>query len=410
MIRPVPGTELGKLSLPRRVGGLIVLSLFCEIAFALVVTVALPLYLGNDLGWKEKMIGPVTSAFLLTETACKPLWAHLSDIIGRKPLIAIGIAISAVAVLAMANTTSFPVFVGLSAVNGLGGGAIWPSVFAGVADVTSDDERVRAMSVFNMMYMVGLGGGVVLKSVIARTTDRPSEVFPVTACLFAIALLVTLVSVPWVRPSAHHSTHGTPDRRHRLAWPVLAFFCILSFFQTLGLQLHNGPLIRYVNQDLGLKETDIGLPFVALGAAVIVAAVPIGSLGGRIGRVRSVLLGLATASVGMLLIPLQSSVAWFIAVAIPMVFGFLLSIPAWLAVITDLAPETWRGRVYGLVATTQGAGAILGPVIGFWLRDDVSHATPFYLSGGILLATFVAAVLLLREGMKAVVEVPAASP
>jgi MFS family permease len=406
-MRPVSPTELKRLPLARRVGGLIVLSLFCEIAFALVVTVALPLYLGNDLGWKEKMIGPVTSAFLLTETACKPFWAHLSDIVGRKPLIAVGIAISATAVLAMANTTSFPVFVALSAINGLGGGAIWPSVFAGVADVTSDSERVHAMSVFNMMYMVGLGGGVVLKSVIARTTDKPSEVFPVTACLFGAALLVTLVAVPWVRASAHHNPHGTPDQRHRLAWPVLAFFCVLSFFQTFGLQLHNGPLIRYVNQDLGLKETDIGLPFIALGAAVIVAAVPIGSLGGRIGRVRSVLLGLATASIGMLLLPLNASLAWFIIVAIPMVFGFLLSIPAWLAVITDLAPEAWRGRVYGLVATTQGAGAILGPMVGFWLRDDVSHAMPFYLSGGILLATFVAAAFVLREGMKAVVEVPA---
>ena len=101
MMRPVSPSALMRRPLARRVGGLIILSLFCEIAFALVVTVALPLYLGNDLGWKEKMIGPVTSAFLLSETASKPFWAHLSDIIGRKPLIVIGILISAAAVLAI---------------------------------------------------------------------------------------------------------------------------------------------------------------------------------------------------------------------------------------------------------------------------------------------------------------------
>lgn len=393
--------------LSTRLIGLIGVSLFCEIAYALVTTFTLPLYLKNTLSWAEKDIGPVLSAFLLAETLAKPAWAGLSDKIGRKPLILIGIFTSAVAVLLMTGVESHIAFLGLSALNGVGGAALWPNVFASVADVTTEEERVGAMSVFNMMYMIGIGGSAPLGSLIYRLSHgHPQNIFPATALLFAVGFLFSAILTPWFRGEHHHEATGLPDKKHRLVFSVLAFFMAMSFFQTLGLQLMNGPLVLYVNQDLGLKEGAIGLPFLALAAVVAAVAIPIGAWGGKWGRVKSVKLGLLLATVGMLMLPLHANLWWWLAVAIPMILGFLLSIPAWLAILTELAPMAWRGRIYGYVATAQGLGAVLGPSVGLYLFGERSHAAPFLVSGAILALTLIAAMFGLHENMRAVVDKP----
>jgi MFS family permease len=415
-------------------------SLFCEISYALVTTFALPLYLHNSLGWLEKQVGPVLSAFLLAETVAKPGWAILSDRFGRKPLILIGIIISTLAVLAMtvANTPlvttplspgaaatssamawlahlihlpagahvepSHFAFLLLSALNGIGGAALWPNVFASVADVTTDEERVGSMSVFNMMYMIGLGGSAPLGSLVARLTDNPSRIFIVTAAMFAVALLSAAFLVPWLHDH-EPNIEGRPDPEHRVIGAVLFFFMAMSFTQTLGLQLMNGPLVFYLNQDLHLDPKHIGAPFLALAVVVACLAVPVGTWGGRWGRVKSVRLGLFFASIGMLLLPLKPQVVWWLIVAIPMIVGFLLSIPAWLAILTDLAPISWRGRIYGYVATAQGLGAVMGPSLGTWLYGEKGHGAPFHVSGIILGLTLLASFIGLREGMRAVREV-----
>ena len=406
---PHAPAEYMRRPLAARLVGLVGVSLFCEIAYALVTTFALPLYLKNTLHWEARDIGPVLSAFLLAETLAKPAWAGLSDKIGRKPLLLIGIFISAVAVLLMTGAKSHAMFLALSALNGVGGAALWPNVFASVADVTTEDERVGAMSVFNMMYMIGIGGSAPLGSAIYNIfKGYPQAIFPATALLFCIGFAMAAFLTPWLRATGRHDHDGLPDQRHRLVWPVLGFFMAMSFFQTLGLQLMNGPLVLYVNKDLGLQEGSIGLPFLALAAVVAAVAIPVGSWGGRWGRVKSVKLGLALATVGMLLLPLHATIGWWLAVAVPMIIGFLLSIPAWLSILTDLAPMAWRGRIYGYVATAQGFGAILGPTIGLYLFGEHSHGAPFVVSGIILGLTLIAAFIGLKENMRAVVDKPVA--
>ena len=425
----------------RRLIGLIGVSLFCEISYAMVTAFALPFYLHDSLGWLEKQVGPVLSAFLLAETVAKPGWAVLSDRFGRKPLILIGIIISAVAVISMTGATSpwvvaalgptasslssalawlirvahLPLaapsipashlaFIGLSALNGVGGAALWPNVFASVADVTTDEERVGSMSVFNMIYMIGLGGGIPLGSLIMRITDTASRIFIVTTGIFGVALLCAAFLIPWLHGHSAHEK-GKPDPEHRVILSVLLFFMAMSFFQTLGLQLMNPSLMYYMNQELKLDPKHIGAPFIALGIVVACLAIPVGTWGGRWGRVKSVRLGLVLASAGMLLLPMKPHIGWWLLVTIPMIIGFLLSIPAWLAILTDLAPLAWRGRIYGYVATAQGLGAVMGPSLGTWLYGDKGHGAPFHVSGIILGLTLLASFFGLKEGMKAVKEV-----
>ncbi|HOC32420.1 MAG: MFS transporter [Armatimonadetes bacterium] len=412
-----PWARMMRQPLWRRLSGLVLVSLFCEIAMAVVVTFALPLYLNEHLRWREDDVGPVTSAFLLAETITKPFFAWISDRFGRKILIVFGIALSSFAVYRMSTATGHWEFITLSALNGIGGAALWPNVFAAVADVTSERERVGSMSVFNMMYMIGLGLGPVVGSVVYRLAaagrantapawlwipSRESDIFRVTTGILLIALVSALFLIPWLHHK--HATAGSAPglRNIPVRWPVLGFFMAMSFFQTLGIQLLNNPLVFYLRQVLKLDAGDIGLPFILLGAAVAVLAIPVGTWGGKWGRVRSVKLGIGVAALGMILLPLRPSLGYFMIIAVPMILGFLLCIPAWLAMITELAPPAYRGRIYGWVVTMQGLGAAFGPWLGTKVLVKVGHHAPFMLSGIVLGTTLLAALFFLREGMRAV--------
>lgn len=76
--------------------------------------------------------------------------------------------------------------------------------------------------------------------------------------------------------------------------------------------------------------------------------------------------------------------------------GFMLGLPAWLALVSDLAPAGATGRIMGLVATAQGAGAFLGPLAGGYLWD-VNLRSPFYLAAALLTLSAVVALLLLQR-------------
>jgi MFS family permease len=85
----------------------------------------------------------------------------------------------------------------------------------------------------------------------------------------------------------------------------------------------------------------------------------------------------------MWLIPSCRSLTSLAPVAVVLVLSHILGTPAWLAVVSQLAPAARRGGVMGLVATGEGAGAVLGPLLGGWLWD-MHPAWIFYGSASLL--------------------------
>ncbi len=59
------------------------------LGYSLIIPV-MPFYMKN-LGAGGKELGWLTAIYALTQTLCAPFWGVLSDRIGRKPIISIGI-------------------------------------------------------------------------------------------------------------------------------------------------------------------------------------------------------------------------------------------------------------------------------------------------------------------------------
>lgn len=70
--------------------------------------------------------------------------------------------------------------------------------------------------------------------------------------------------------------------------------------------------------------------------------------------------------------------------------------------MADIAGEDVRGTSYGLYTFAYFLGAVIGPLAGGWLYDQVSPATPFTLNTAVLAFGAVLVAVALREPARAV--------
>jgi MFS family permease len=129
---------------------------------------------------------------------------------------------------------------------------------------------------------------------------------------------------------------------------------------------------------------------------VLLLGMPLGHAADRWGKSRAVRLSLVISAAVMWLIPSCRSIPAFAAAAIILVLSHILGTPAWLALISGLAPRKRRGSVMGIVATAEGIGAVIAPLIGGWLWD-IKPAYIFYGSAALLSLAAVVAMHTLRR-------------
>jgi EmrB/QacA subfamily drug resistance transporter len=104
------------------------------------------------------------SIYLLTAAVTVPLYGKLADVLGRKPLLYVGIAVFLLGSVLCGVAWSMPALIAFRAVQGIGAGAIQPISMTVVGDLYSVAERARVQgylaSVWGVSSVVGptLGG------------------------------------------------------------------------------------------------------------------------------------------------------------------------------------------------------------------------------------------------------------
>jgi multidrug resistance protein len=105
------------------------------------------------------------SAYLLGQAVTTPIYAKLSDIFGRKPILLLGIALFLAGSILCALAWNMPALIIFRAVQGLGAGAVQPTAMTIVGDIYTLAERARVQgylaSVWAISSVIGpLLGGV----------------------------------------------------------------------------------------------------------------------------------------------------------------------------------------------------------------------------------------------------------
>src|SRR5438128_10914917 len=244
-------------------------------------------YYVESFGARAAVVGLLMSSYSLAQFLFAPACGRLSDGIGRRPILLLGLTGSVVGftLFGLAGTL-WLLFVG-RVLMGIFGATI-PTAQAAVADVTAPQDRARGMGLIGAAIGLGfilgpaLGGLLSNLSGVLRVSlfERNPYALPclASAALAALNLIAAAVFLPESLPRERRDTHlaerfsrfellsrGLTDRRLRLL--VLAH-CLFM----LGFTMMEATLTLFIERRIGPPDHAQLVRQVAPGAPYIVAA------------------------------------------------------------------------------------------------------------------------------------------
>ncbi|HWH14495.1 MAG TPA: MFS transporter [Miltoncostaeaceae bacterium] len=354
------------------------------IGFGIVLPI-LPLW-AERFGASPTEIGLLTAFYSLMQVIFAPVWGRLSDRVGRRPVILVTLAGSALSALLIGLAGTLWVLFLARILNGISG-ASYAAAQAYVADVTTREDRARGMGMIGAAFGLGFILGPALGAAFAAID--PSAPFFAAAALAAANFAVAWVRLPESRPPGARSA-AAPARasalRRALATRDLGPLLVLSFLATLAFVGMESTFALLGDRRFGYDAVDIGLLFAYVGVAAAVGqGLLVGRLVARHGEHRVMLLGLVGTALGLALLAAAQTLA-LLLIALP-VLGVAsgLAFATVTALISHAASEEGQGGALGVAASTGGLARIVGPVAAGLLFQHAGPAAPL-VAGAVLTA------------------------
>lgn len=175
----------------------LLLGMFVSMLSATVVSTALPVIV-HDLGGDQAAFTWVVTATLLTTAISTPIWGKLADLLNRKVLIQVALAIFVLATAAAGLAQDASMLIAFRAVQGIGAGGLAALSQIIMADIISPRERGRYMGLFGAVMALATIGGPLLGGVITDAFGWRWNFY--VAIPFAIAALIVLQTTLHIAP------------------------------------------------------------------------------------------------------------------------------------------------------------------------------------------------------------------
>lgn len=356
------------------------------IAFSMIFPL-LPIY-GRYFHASELTIGLLAASFALAQLLCSPFWGALSDRLGRKPVILIGLAGLTGSFLIFAVSGNLLALFLARILQGAFSGAVMPSARAFIADVTSNEQRVGALGKLGAAQGLGLIMGPAIGGIFS--TQGLAIPFFAAALAGAINFFFVFLLLPESLKEKVHATMHAKLAFHafsRIARGLkdsLAPLFLLSFVWSFAIS-NNQVTIPLIGTDkFHIDTIAMGIGFTAMAiTSSITQFFFIAPLSRFFGHVKIVSAGLLGMALAFFLIPLVPSNMFFLYGTLALVgFGSALARPVITALITEETTQP-QGLTMGIAHSFESLGRLLGPLLGGFLFMFGS-STPFFFSAGIV--------------------------
>ncbi|WP_099361021.1 MFS transporter [Fredinandcohnia onubensis] len=351
------------------------------VGFGIIIPV-IPFY-AEDLGASPTELGLLMAVYSLMQFLFAPMWGRISDRIGRKPVIMIGILGLAISFFLMALSTELWMLFAARIIGGFLSAANMPTVMAYAADITSEEDRGKGMGVIGASIGLGFIFGPAIGGIFSKTDLQMPFYIAGTLSLLTFFLVMIVLKESLSKEQRHPKDRKRPGLLKALNGPESVLF-FLSLFITLSLSGLEATFAYFAAEKAGLGTTELGYIFMIMGlAGAIVQGGLVGRLTKRFGEGFVIQIGIFVSAVGFFLILFTKD---FVTAAIYLtIFGVGNGIirPAVSALLTKRS-KTGHGSVTGLLSSFDSLGRILGPILG-GLLYTISMGLP-YISGIFLSA------------------------
>ncbi len=310
-------------------------------------------------GLSAQQFGFLVSAYTFAAAAAALVAALAVDRFERKRTLLVLGALFTLATLACALAPNYVTLLVARALAGMFGGVMGAMVYTMVGDTVPEARRGRAMGIVMTSFSLSTVAGVPLGLAIAGYSSwRWTFVF--VAGLSAAFLLLAVKLLPTVDAHlAHQRRHPLRELWHTLSLPnhlravglqLLMMFAGFTVIPFLGL---------YLVANVGVRETELALIYLAGGAATLFTARLFGRLADRHGKLRTYRAVALVSILPLLAVTHAPPMPLALAIAIGVVFMVFVSgrmVPG-MALITSSAAPGSRGTFMSLNSAAMQAGS-----------------------------------------------------
>jgi DHA1 family multidrug resistance protein-like MFS transporter len=351
-----------------------------------VIIPILPFYIENmNAGGTE--LGLLTASYAVMRLVFGPIWGGLSDRVGRKPILLIGIAGYVITMIWFGLATQLWMLFAARILSGILSSATAPTTMAYIGDSTPEDERGGGMGLLGAAAGIGTIFGPVLGGFLADSSLATP--FFVAAGLALLSLVLTAILLPEsLSENARRLSKDEAKIIDLKGWwkailSPIGSLLLLTFISTSGLMIFASVFGLYVLDQFSYGPDEVGIMMMVLG---LVSAVTQGTLAGpltkRWGDGTIIKFALFGTALGFMFLLIADS---YLAIIISTAFFALmtaLQIPA-LTSMTSRRAAVPQGIAMGLSNAFISLGRIVGPIWG-GVALDIHMGLP-YVSGAIVM-------------------------
>ncbi len=372
-----------------------------------------PLILSNSFDLDETITGVIMAADNVLALFLLPIFGSLSDKVKspigkRMPFILIGTTLAVILLMILPyadNTRNLFLFIGGLLLVLISMGTYRSPAVALMPDLTPKQLRSKANAVINLMGAVGGVYTLLMISTLVGSGDTPNY-YPlaISVALFMV-ICVTILFFTIKENKLHEELKdvleeeiveektATDDSKKSAKLPKdvmrsLVFLLMSVAFWFIAYNAVTTAFSRYATKVWGLENGGYANCLMIATVAAIISYIPIGSIAAKLGRKKTIMLGI------ILLVSCFAVAGFFDSYnPIIMPIAFCIIGFAWAAIgvnsypmVVEMAAAGDVGKYTGYYYTFSMAAQVVTPILSGWLLENVGYKTlfPYAVTFGIL--------------------------
>lgn len=366
---------------------LCVIGFLAFLSYTLARFPVIPLY-AESLHLSSEQIGLVVGASTLTGVFFKMPLGALSDIVGRRKMMLIGVCFFAFTpffyFLAKNATSLFVVRI----IHGFATAIFAPVVSAIISDIAGEKNRGQLLSSYSSANMIGRTLGPVLGGWLLFWGG-----FQIPFIASGVAgVMALLLALRWPKENVELRMSNVESRKKQFINGLKGVcsnkaILLVSFVECIQ-YLANGALECflpiYAKNIIYLLEWQIGMLFGIQVIAAMVSKPFLGIMSDKFGRRPQIIFGLIFGGLVYFLIPYLNN--FFGLLSLVALYGLAIAVvtSATSAFVTDLSSKENYGAAHGVFGTIMDIGHASGPILGGALVASLNYNLLFLIFGIVL--------------------------